>query len=251
MSLSATYISVDSFSVVGNYADYLIADRAVLCDCGVDGIKKRIGVSSSYAAGVTTVTLKTDGTRNLTSNLATIEWSVVKPGSEGNIPLHEHTDDDDGGPPGAHASLHENAGADEISVAGLSGLLADDQHVLDAEVLAVAAALDHASRHENAGADEISVAGLSGLLADDQHVLNAEVLAVAAALDHDSDHITGGSDEMDGDKLDVDWTPTNYTPATTPAEADNVDNLTAHLYGIDQALSAAGLSAAEILVYGV
>ena len=34
----------------------------------------------------------------------------------------------------------ENGGADEISVTGLSGLLADDQHVLDAEVTAVAVA---------------------------------------------------------------------------------------------------------------
>ena len=34
----------------------------------------------------------------------------------------------------AHKTTHENAGSDEISVAGLSGLLADDQHVLDAEV---------------------------------------------------------------------------------------------------------------------
>jgi len=39
---------------------------------------------------------------------------------------------------GVHASDHEKDGADEISVAGLSGLLADDQHVLDAEVLAAA-----------------------------------------------------------------------------------------------------------------
>jgi len=36
-----------------------------------------------------------------------------------------------------HAALHENGGADEISVDGLSGTLADDQHVLDAEVQAV------------------------------------------------------------------------------------------------------------------
>lgn len=38
--------------------------------------------------------------------------------------------------PVAHASRHQNGGADEISVAGLSGLLADDQHVLDTEVIA-------------------------------------------------------------------------------------------------------------------
>ena len=35
----------------------------------------------------------------------------------------------------------ENGGADEVSVLGLSGLLADDQHVLDAEVTAVALAI--------------------------------------------------------------------------------------------------------------
>ena len=40
----------------------------------------------------------------------------------------------------AHASSHQNGGSDEISVTGLSGLLADDQHVLDAEVVAVAVA---------------------------------------------------------------------------------------------------------------
>ena len=72
----------------------------------------------------------------------------------------------------------ENGGAKEISVTGLSGLLADDQHVLDAEVLAVAAALVHASRHQNSGADEISVTGLSGLLADDQHFLKSELAEI-------------------------------------------------------------------------
>jgi len=38
------------------------------------------------------------------------------------------------GAPGAHATSHQNGGADEITVLGLSGLLADDQHVLDSEV---------------------------------------------------------------------------------------------------------------------
>jgi hypothetical protein len=40
--------------------------------------------------------------------------------------------------PKAHATSHQNGGGDEISVAGLSGLLADDQHVLDTEVVAAA-----------------------------------------------------------------------------------------------------------------
>lgn len=52
--------------------------------------------------------------------------------------------------------------------------------------------------------------------------------------DHDGRHERGGADEIDGDHLDIDFTPTGYTPATTPAEAAHVDDLAAHLYGLDQ-----------------
>lgn len=41
----------------------------------------------------------------------------------------------------AHKASHETGGADEIAVTALLGLLAADQHVLDAEVIAVAIAL--------------------------------------------------------------------------------------------------------------
>ena len=41
----------------------------------------------------------------------------------------------------AHKTRHQDAGADEISVTALSGLLADDQHVLDAEVKLVFATI--------------------------------------------------------------------------------------------------------------
>jgi len=47
----------------------------------------------------------------------------------------------------AHKTSHQDAGADEISVTGLSGLLANDQHVLDAEVLAVAEASGAVATH--------------------------------------------------------------------------------------------------------
>ena len=77
--------------------------------------------------------------------------------------------------PGAHAPTHENGGADELDLTGLSGLLADPQ-----------AALSHASSHENGGGDEISVAGLSGLLADAQ-----------TPIAHASSHENGGLDELD------------------------------------------------------
>jgi len=56
--------------------------------------------------------------------------------------------------------------------------------------------------------------------------------------DHASTHITGGGDEIDGDKLDIDWTPSGYTPTTSPTEADNADNLTAHLAGVDNRIGA-------------
>ena len=80
--------------------------------------------------------------------------------------------------------------------------------------------------------------GGSAILADQLYVFSAagELLYKVNYPAHASNHITGGPDEVDGDKLDIDWNPSNYTPATTPSEADNVDNLTAHLYGIDQEL---------------
>jgi len=46
-----------------------------------------------------------------------------------------------------HASEHENGGVDEISVAGLSGLLADDQNPVN-----------HATDHQHGGSDEVATA---------------------------------------------------------------------------------------------
>ena len=59
-----------------------------------------------------------------------------------------------------------------------------------------------------------------------------------------ADLLSGGAAEIDGDKIDIDYTPTNYTPDTTPSEVDNASELTAHLAGIDNAL--AGLTGEEI-----
>jgi hypothetical protein len=58
--------------------------------------------------------------------------------------------------PQAHVASHQNAGGDEISVAGLSGLLADDQHVLDAEVITAAETIkldDFATPDDNTDLD--------------------------------------------------------------------------------------------------
>lgn len=56
---------------------------------------------------------------------------------------------------------------------------------------------------------------------------------------HATNHIRGGSDEIDGDKLDIDYSPSNYSRDTSPAQVDNAEHLTAHLAGIDGALAAA------------
>jgi hypothetical protein len=50
---------------------------------------------------------------------------------------------------------------------------------------------------------------------------------------HASTHVLGGSDPIDADQLDIDFTPTNYTPDTSPSEVDDPDHLSAHLAGID------------------
>lgn len=81
----------------------------------------------------------------------------------------------------------------------------------------------------------------------DLYVIDRDGERVLVPRLHADRHLTGGADEIDGDKLDIDWNPSNYTPATTPAQADNVDNLAAHLYGIDQALaSLVGASVASL-----
>ena len=122
--------------------------------------------------------------------------------------------------PAAHADTHENGGGDEISVTGLSGLLADPQdptaHHLDHEngggdeidvtdlggLLAdPQIPLAHKTSHENGGGDEISVTDLSGLLADAQ-----------TPLAHKTSHENAGGDEISvaglsgvlGDKQDAD-----------------------------------------------
>ena len=59
---------------------------------------------------------------------------------------------------------------------------------------------------------------------------------------HAADHIMGGSAEIDGDRIDIDWNPTNYTP-TAVAEADNADHLTQHLAGINARVAPASQDA--------
>jgi hypothetical protein len=63
---------------------------------------------------------------------------------------------------------------------------------------------------------------------------------------HAGTHVAGSSDIIDGDVLDITYTPTNYTRTTVPAEVTVVAELTAHLAGIDNALAGAGGGGTEI-----
>jgi len=88
-----------------------------------------------------------------------------------------------------HAVVHQDGGADEISIAALSGEAADEQKSAWTKVSGkpltfdptphhashepggadeITFPTDHAADHENGGVDEISITGLSGEAADEQ-----------------------------------------------------------------------------------
>lgn len=56
------------------------------------------------------------------------------------------------------------------------------------------------------------------------------------ASSHAARHITSTEDLIDGDKLDITYNASNYTVTSSPAEADDLNDLTAHLKGIDDAI---------------
>ena len=96
MALTATFVDADTFTIVGDKTTDFVANRRVKCDCGVDGDKYGVVLSSSYSSPNTTVNL-TAASDDLTSNLVTVSWSVVLEGATGNLPLHDHSDEDGGG----------------------------------------------------------------------------------------------------------------------------------------------------------
>lgn len=63
----------------------------------------------------------------------------------------------------------------------------------------------------------------------DTHLQLNSVVDINTAL------VNSGVNQLDGDKVDIDWNPTNYTPEDV-AETDDTDDLSAHLKGIDVAL---------------
>lgn len=92
--MEATYISNNSFSVVGLRTDDFTEGRRLKLDCGIDGTK----YASIVSAVFTTVTTVVVDEAELTSNLSDVMYSPVKPGAKGNLPDHAHTTSEgDGG----------------------------------------------------------------------------------------------------------------------------------------------------------
>lgn len=120
--------------------------------------------------------------------------------------LTETEDYDKSAVPTAHKTSHQDTGSDEISVAGLSGELADNQPpkahdlagadhnadtLVDLNTKITDATLDdsadprtpsaHKTSHQDGGYDEISVSGLSGVLSDKQDANKIQGFNVDAA----------------------------------------------------------------------
>jgi len=124
MALVATYVDADTFTVVGDKTADFVADRKVRCDCGVDGYKYCVVSASSYGDPNTTVDLTADSD-DLTNNLTGVDWSVVKPGTAGNISLHDHVDEDAGGFP-LEVILDEKAADPSSPASGYRRVFARD-----------------------------------------------------------------------------------------------------------------------------
>lgn len=117
----------------------------------------------------------------------------------------------DAGTPGAHAASHQNAGGDEISVAALSGLLADDQHVLDTEVIA---AIEAEATLDLTG--DVTVAAAKSLAVD---TIAEKTAAAGVTIDSllIKDGLVDGRDaSTDGTKLDTIATNADVTGSNAP-----------------------------------
>jgi len=127
-----------------------------------------------------------------------LEYRSIQTGNvtRGNLgPFYFDTKAPPMGPvPAGHHPTHENAGMDEIDLAGMSGLLADPQ-----------TPETHAGTHEDGQADEVNVAGLHGELADDQPALAHDI----AGARHTSTATPAQLLQADANGLPVDATNTD------------------------------------------
>lgn len=127
-------------------------DSTYICLRDVDGTWTWVELATAGFVAAINVLLEGSlvGTRNTINLRAGDHIDLTVTDDDVNGRVNTLIDVDDSGLTTAsafatHASRHENGGADEVSVAGLSGLLADGQ-----------TPLAHATSHERGGADELT-----------------------------------------------------------------------------------------------
>jgi hypothetical protein len=128
------------------------------------------------------------------------EWNVISSGGGG------------GGSLDPHASTHIRGGSDQIN-----GDLIDIDFspiYYTSSISLVSSHIEHLASH------------LQGI--DD-------AIGTKASITHASTHIRGGSDQIDGDLIDIDFSPINYTSSIAPTST-HIEHLASHLKGIDNTL---------------
>ena len=83
--IEASYVDTNTFTVDANLTDILIAGRKVKLDCGADGFKFGVILSSSWGSNITTVNL-TSESDDLTINLNQI-WYEESPHMDDGRPI--------------------------------------------------------------------------------------------------------------------------------------------------------------------
>lgn len=170
---------------------------------------------ASATKTLTNTTIDADGTGNAITNI-----------DDGNIKASA----------GIDATKIANGGVSNTEFQYLDGVTSAIQTQLTT-------ALTQTITHERGGL-EADVSAFSGLVkisagATSQAVANTDY----AGATHASRHATGQADEVNGDELDIDFTPSNYT-STTGTPGASTASLASHLRGIDNTLGAGNLSRA-------
>ena len=208
MSVIATYVDTDTFTVVGDLTSSFHVGRRVRCSCGVDGYKYGTIDSSSYSDPDTTVGL-TAGSDNLTSNLTAAEFGIAGKGSTQSVPVHTHADGEGEG--GTLSGTIDH---------GLLNGLADDDHTQyhndtrgDARYY-TETELD-AGQLDNRYYREAEVDTISGNLSSE---IDSDISTHSSSADHDGRYYT----EAEVDALT--WTESDITDLDkyTQSEVDTI-----------------------------
>lgn len=89
---------------------------------------------------------------------------------------------------------------------------------------------------------KVEFVGSAVSIADDPVQKKTIITIDSGAAAHASRHVRGAAYEIDGDKLDVDFAPSNYNRATVDGLTTNLQELASHLNGIDSSIGTARAS---------